>query len=503
MLDVSKLNGLRNAAETVRLRIVSEMEEFDPRKTSRDGWRRGALAVAVGAIAVTLGHASGLLGGAGAASEPVDPAALKVAEAPRLEIDVARGEPRALKSIATLAEEIAQQTATQMAGLRVERVEIEPGDTLGRVMARYNVSTVQAAAAISALKSLWDPRDLKVGQEITLYLQTPALRRVSATPSDEAELVGLTLKPSVEKTIAVSKDPAGAYKVREIVMELQRELVKATGTIDSALYVDASGSGATDRIIANFAQIYSYSVDFQREIRKGDDFEIMFERFNDADGNLIKTGEILYASLEVGGKLKELYRFDDGEGVDYYDDNGLSVKRFLMKTPINGARLSSHFGKRRHPVLGYTKMHKGTDFAAPRGTPIFAAGDGVIDKIYRSSSYGNFIRIKHSGGWQTAYAHMQRWASGMKQGTRVRQGQVIGYVGTTGRSTGPHLHYEVLKNGVHQNPMGVRVPTGKELEGDALDAFKVERDRLDVLFAEARGALDETAPLVASAGGQR
>jgi len=500
MHDVSKLNGVRNAVDSIKLRLVQEMQEFDPRKTTRDGWRRAALSLSVAAIAVTLGHATGLLDGpddVNADQAPVDPAQLKIAEAPRLDVALTEAKTPVLDHYAALT----QDYMGEVAGLRVERVDIQPGDTLGRVLGRFNVSTDQSAAAISALKAIWDPRHLRVGQEITLYLETSPIRKVSANSADTPDLVGLTLKPSVEKTVAVSKDHEGAFQAREIVMELQREVVKAAGTINNSLYADANNAGATDRVIANFAQIYSYSVDFQREIRQGDDFEIMFERFNDADGNLIKTGEILYASLEVRDNLKELYRFDDGGGSDYYNADGVSTKRFLMKTPINGARLSSHFGQRRHPVLGYTKMHKGTDFAAPRGTPIFAAGDGTIDKAYRSSSYGNFIRIKHSGGWQTAYAHMNRFASGMKTGTRVKQGDVIGYVGTTGRSTGPHLHYEVLKNGAHQNPMGVKVPTGKELEGKPLELFKVERDRLDTLYAESRDASEIKAPLVASASG--
>lgn len=497
MHTVRGLFGLRSAANNIKNRAIRDMKEFDPRKASRESWRRAAVSLSVAAAAVTAGHMTGLMDGADSASAhraPVSEADLKVAQAPDLGIEIARPEATALDRYAALT----QDSVGAVAGLRVERVTIQSGDTIGRVLTRFNVSADQASDAISALKTVWNPRDLKVGQEITLYLETSPIRKVSTASKDVPDLVGLTIKPSVEKTVAVSQDYEGEFQVREIMMELNREIVRAEGEIDSALYIDANEAGATDRIIANFAQLYAYTVDIQRDIRQGDKFEILYERFTDDSGQVVKTGDIIYAGLETHGKLKELYRFDDGEAVDYYDAEGLSTKRFLMKTPINGARLSSHFGRRHHPVLGYTKMHEGTDFAAPRGTPIFASGDGVIETAYRSSSYGNYIRIKHSGGWKTAYAHMQKFASGMRDGARVSQGEVIGYVGTTGRSTGPHLHYEVLKNGTPVNPMATDVPTGKSLDGEALKTFMAARDQIDIQLANAPDAAAPDAELVAS-----
>src|SRR5690606_17758381 len=224
--------------------------------------------------------------------------------------------------------------------------------------------------------------------------------------------------------------------------------------------------------------------------------EIFYEQFRAPSGELVKTGEILYAALETNGVLKQLYRFEAAEGVDYFDTEGVSIRRFLMRTPVNGARLSSRFGMRRHPIQGYNRLHKGTDFAAPRGTPIYAAGDGVIDKLYRSPSYGNYIRIRHNGTWQTAYAHMNGFASGMREGRRVQQGEIIGYVGSTGNSTGPHLHYEVLRNGQQVDSMSVNVPTGKELEGDELARFAAAMDVTRAQYAEAPTALEaEQAPV--------
>ena len=241
--------------------------------------------------------------------------------------------------------------------------------------------------------------------------------------------------------------------------------------------------GATDREVAALADAFAYDIDFQRDVRSGDDFELVFERYYDDEGNTVRTGEMLFISLESRRGARAFYSFlaPGDTRPDWYDAEGKSARRFLMKTPINGARLSSGFGMRRHPVLGYSRMHRGTDFAAPIGTPILAAGDGTIVRAGPFSSYGNYVRIRHANGYETAYAHMSRFARGMRAGVRVRQGQVIGYVGNTGRSTGPHLHYEVLRRGQQQNPMTLRVANGRNLSGRALELFNIERDRIDTL----------------------
>jgi murein DD-endopeptidase MepM/ murein hydrolase activator NlpD len=254
---------------------------------------------------------------------------------------------------------------------------------------------------------------------------------------------------------------------------------------DRELYETALALGAADQQVVDYADIFGYDIDFQRETQTGDHFEILYETFDDERGQEVKAGNVLFASMDGQALTKSFYRFtpSDDRQVDYFDENGQSAKKFLMKTPINGARLSSGFGNRKHPILGYTKLHKGTDFAAPRGTPIYAAGNGVIERAGPYSTYGNYIKIQHANSYTTAYAHLNGYAKGIKKGVRVKQGQVIGYVGTTGQSTGPHLHYEVYVGGKAVNAMRLKLPTGRKLAGEQLDLFKAERDRIDAIRA--------------------
>jgi murein DD-endopeptidase MepM/ murein hydrolase activator NlpD len=236
--------------------------------------------------------------------------------------------------------------------------------------------------------------------------------------------------------------------------------------------------------------MFSWDVDFQRDLRAGDGFETMFEEVSLEDGSgAVRGGDVLYAGLTLSGEILDAYRFEveDGE-VEYFDRTGRSLRKFLMRTPVDGARLSSGFGMRRHPILGYSRMHKGVDFAAPSGTPIYAAGAGRVVSAGRNGGYGNYIRLRHSGEYSTAYAHLSRFAKGIRAGSRIQQGQVIGYVGTTGRSTGPHLHYEILRNDAQINPLSVRQPPNTQLAGADLERFRAEVGRIDQLRAElARG----------------
>jgi len=251
-------------------------------------------------------------------------------------------------------------------------------------------------------------------------------------------------------------------------------MIRAEGRIDDSLYMAMDRAGVAPEIIAELIMIYSFDVDFQREIRQGDAFELFYEQYLDETGAVAKHGDILFGNLTLRGKPLNLYRYvtSDDDKIDYYNEHGHSVRKALLRTPIDGARLTSRFGKRRHPVLGYTKMHKGIDFGARRGTPIRAAGDGVVERASRYGSFGNYALIRHSSEFKTAYAHMKGFARGMKKGAKVKQGQIIGYVGTTGRSTGPHLHYEVLKNGKHVNPLSLKLPSGRRLEGEELKTFQ-------------------------------
>lgn len=376
-----------------------------------------------------------------------------------------------------------------------EQGSLKRRETLIDVLDRMGADRRQSNGAVHAAAKHIDMRRLRPGQKVTAYFE-------QAVAADEADpiLAGLTFHPEPGRRVLVNKTSTGAWVSRELQAKLIPSHEKVGGTINSSIYELARSQGAGDQQVVDFAEIFAYDVDFQREIRPGDTFEIAYETFSDERGDKIKAGNVLYASLNGTRVKRNFYRFtttDDGI-TDYYDEKGQSARKFLMKTPINGARLSSHFGRRRHPVLGYTKMHKGTDFAAPRGTPIYAAGNGVIERASRWGSFGHYIRIRHANGYKTAYAHLNGYAKGIKKGRRVKQGQVIGYVGTTGRSTGPHLHYEVMVNGKHVNAMRLKLPTGRKLKGDMLDAFKVEKARIDAV----RGTLPPyTAEHAASADG--
>jgi murein DD-endopeptidase MepM/ murein hydrolase activator NlpD len=242
--------------------------------------------------------------------------------------------------------------------------------------------------------------------------------------------------------------------------------------VDTSLYQTARRHAVPDEALVNLANIFSWDIDFQRDVHPGDSFELVYERVESPDGE-VRGGEVLFASLDLRGRRLQAYRFEHADGSHgYYDADGRSLRKWLMRTPIDGARLSSGFGPRRHPILGYNRMHRGVDFAAPTGTPIYAAGDGVLTYAGRKGAYGNYIQIRHNDEFSTAYAHMSRFADGVKKGSRVRQGQVIAYVGSTGRSTGPHLHYEVLQNGNQINPMSIKPQTANRLVGAELERFR-------------------------------
>jgi len=283
------------------------------------------------------------------------------------------------------------------------------------------------------------------------------------------------------KTLIVYRGAEGfSSKLHEKEVEKVARAQKTN--IEVSLYGSAAKAGIPKSVVTEAIRIYSWNVDFQRDVRKGDGLEVLYDSFETDNGHVVKTGDILYAKLTLNGKELPLYRYEMADGrVGYFGADGQSLKRTLMTTPIDGARMSSGFGMRRHPVLGYSKMHKGMDFAAATGTPIYAAGDGVVEKAGRFSSYGKYVRIRHNSELKTAYAHMSKIKT--RVGARVTQGQVIGYVGTTGRSTGPHLHYEVLKNGQQINPRSVNLPTGEKLTGQDMKKFKSEIKKIDERYA--------------------
>lgn len=360
-------------------------------------------------------------------------------------------------------------------------VTISAGDALGKVMQDEGIESGEVHNIIKAMDEHFDPKDLKVGQDIHMHFE----------PGDSDgsyQLTNMKIELNPLKTLTVERsgdDFKSALEEKEVkrVVQAQKAMIK------NSLYGSAAKAGIPKSIVSDAIKIYSQNVDFQRDVQSGDILEVMYETEQTDDGYIAKTGNVLYAQLTLSGRKIPLYRYESADGiVDYYGRDGQSTKKTLMKTPIDGARVSSGFGMRRHPVLGYSKMHKGMDFAAPTGTPIYAAGDGVVKKAGRFSSYGNYVRIRHRNDLDTAYGHMSKIASTLKPGTRVRQGQIIGYVGTTGRSTGPHLHYEILVANKQVNPRGVNLPIGQALAGRDLKKFKATVGEVDNQFASISGA---------------
>jgi len=354
----------------------------------------------------------------------------------------------------------------------LSRLDLRAGDTLMQALLRAGSDRREAAAAIIALSKVVNPRRLQVGQSMTVTLAPDDAGRA------ELERVALTTAPG--RKAEVGRVDAGGFAAREVDVPLNRVLVHIGGRIDSSLYQAASRAGIPRTVLTEMIGAFSYDIDFQRDLQPGDRFEVLFERYYDDAGAPVRDGDVVYASLRQVGGAVTLYRFVDKQGRrDFYSADGQSVRKALLRTPINGARLTSGFGMRKHPILGYTKMHRGVDFAARRGTPIMAAGDGVIERAGWFGAYGRYVRIRHRGKYSTAYAHMSGIAKGIKRGRRVRQGQIIGYVGASGRATGPHLHYEVLVAGRQINPMRVKLPTGAKLAGAEAAAFAIQRAEIE------------------------
>ncbi len=366
-------------------------------------------------------------------------------------------------------------------------VAVDSGDNLMGVLLRAGAERTVAYAAIQSLKGKYDQRrDLNVGDELLI---TFGPGETGSAPDAAYILAGLTIPVSYDRQIDVRRNGEGGFVAREVERQIEREIVQVSGKIDTSLSVDADLAGLPLRVLAELIRIYSFDVDFQRDLWRGDRFEVMYEQFRGENGDVVHEGDIHYAKLTLRNSELQLYRYTTTKGnLDYFNAKGESVRKTLMRTPIDGARLSSRFGKRRHPILGYTRMHTGTDFAAPRGTPVYAAGNGTVIRAGRNGGYGKYIRIRHNGTFQTAYAHLSGYAKKTRRGARVKQGQIIGYVGSTGRSTGPHLHYEVLRNGRPINPRSVRIPSGEKLKGAELKKFIALRDTRDTEFARLREA---------------
>lgn len=357
-------------------------------------------------------------------------------------------------------------------------VTIKAGDTLSDVLQGSGIDRSVTLDVVEAVKQVYNPRRLQSGQDLTLnFIDDPK--------TEDRRLDELTFELSPGESVAVARTDDGTYNARKIMAETHREMTRYDGTISSSLSAAAGEAGVPQKILNAMVNMFSFDVDFQRDIQKGDSFSVMFEQVVTKDGRVVSTEGIRVASMTLSGSPFKLYSFKHSDGfVDFYNERGEGVRKALLRTPINGARLTSGFGMRQHPILGYSKMHQGIDFGAPTGTPVFAAGDGVIEKREVFGGYGNYVRVRHSGGYATAYAHLSRFGQNIQVGKRVRQEQIIGYVGTTGRSTGPHLHYEILRDNRQVNPMKVKFPSSLKLEGTTLARFKEIRSIADRQYAE-------------------
>ena len=352
--------------------------------------------------------------------------------------------------------------------------QVAPGDTLANILKQYNTTERDINEIQNKLSKKFKLNKLKAGQKIQFTIdQKKNLIKEFLIQISNTEKIALIRDTKTEK-----------FNQKILITQLKKEIIYKENIILNSLYRAATKQKIPANIIIEFARIYGFQVDFQRDIRKKDSFQIMYEVFVNDKEKVIETGNVLFANLKLSGENLPLYYYDGKGSEGHYDKNGKSVKKALMKTPINGARLSSPFGMRKHPIDGFNKMHRGTDFAAPMGTPIMASGDGVIKKAGWCGGGGNCIVIKHNSTYQTIYAHMSKFASGIRSGVRVKQGQTIGFVGSTGKSTGPHLHYEVVVNGKKVNSQKLKLPSGKVLKGEERKIFETKKIKLDVLKSE-------------------
>ena len=355
--------------------------------------------------------------------------------------------------------------------------EIEKNDTLEKILKKFNIRSEDIKNVSVELKQK-KLANIRSGKKLSLIFKK--LENGTNTIVNFVYPINNTTSVEVRKS-------QNKFLVKENILQLYKKEVVVKNVITNNLYSSAINSNVEPNIIVEFARIFGFEVDFQRDIRKGDWFEIYYEKFIDDNNKVRDTGKIIYASMFVNGGEINLYNFKyKNNEEEYYDIKGKSITKSLMKTPINGARLSSSFGMRKHPILGYNKMHRGTDFAAPSGTPIMASGSGTVTRARWCGGGGNCVKIKHNSTYETIYAHMKAFAKGIKEGRKVKQGQIIGYVGSTGLSTGPHLHYEVIVNGKKVNSQKLKLPSGKTLRGEERKQFELDRIKIDLRLAELR-----------------
>ena len=354
--------------------------------------------------------------------------------------------------------------------------KVKEGDTYESIINNLNIQKKEKKLFLNSVTNNKNINILKLNQKFFFKIDK----------KNNTKIVNFTIEIDKKKNIFFEKiDNDETFVSKIIEKTLTKTIAFQEGIIKSSLYNAALKLGIKPNTIVEFARLYGFQIDFQRDIWKNDSFQIIYEEFKNEDGSVVEVGNIIYANLNTQNTDLQLYKFEyEKNKIDYFDESGKSIRKTLMKTPINGARLSSSFGKRKHPILGFTKMHTGTDFAAPKGTPIMASGHGIVVKSSWCGGGGNCVKIKHNSSYQTVYAHLSKFGRGIKKGVRVKQGQIIGYVGSTGLSTGPHLHYEVIENGRKINSQKLKLPSGKILKGNLRKKFEVNKIKIDVLKSE-------------------
>jgi len=379
-------------------------------------------------------------------------------------------------------EEITKELEPSGLSEYVYETKVRKGQAFSNILIKAGLDKKEAYIISNIINKKYTLRNLRIGQKISVVFQYD----ISKGSKDEGDAKFSSLRiDEREEIIELSKNESEKYQVTSIPKILEKRIKLISGTVKASLYPSAVKAGASPSILQDFMKVFSFDVDFQRDIRKGQKFEMLYEELFNEENKKVRNGDMIYASLTVGDDVMQVYRYSpNGKvlDVDYFTGKGVSLRRSILKTPIDGAVISSPYGKRRHPISGYSKMHKGVDFAAPTGTPIYAGGDGKIDFIGRKGGYGNYLRIRHNSEYSTAYAHLHKFARGMKKSRKVKQGQIIAYVGSTGASTGPHLHYEILRNGKQINPMKISFPPGKSLKGSPLKKFNLRKGEIDELL---------------------
>lgn len=431
------------------------MQEFDPR---RPALRLAPRLIAAAGGLLILGLGWRMTDGSSFAAPTLDPAAF-----------------------AALQHQAFTQVETQSGFGRAESVpvKVQPGETFAAAVQRAGVTAAEAQMAVNMLAQAMDTVNIKAGLAFDAAVARPE------GDDGPARLIGLSMRTGPATAVTLSRTFDGALRLREMAEPVVAETAVAQGKMEGSLYQSAARAGATPGVTAEVVKLFAHKLDFSRDIKAGDEFRMVFDRKVTESGRTVETGDLLYAEIGAKGGVTRFYRFERANGdSEFFDEFGKNIKGFLLRTPVDGARVTSTFGMRRHPILGYNRSHQGVDFGAGHGTPVLAAGDGVVTLAGRNGGYGNWLQLKHSGGWDTGYAHLSRFAKGIRPGVRVRQGQVVAYVGSTGMSTGPHLHYETFQNGRRVNPLSVKVPQSSALTGSELAAFRAQKAKVDTVLAQ-------------------